>query len=183
MAFPLDKKAGTTSAEAQYRSVLSHFPDDLAEKIDLQRMFVLVDGILPFEACLYYQVLPLCLDGNCLLLGMVHPEDSPAADYVRRIIAYHNYYPQPQPISSTALQAALSAYLHYTGSRSAQPPVNPALARAAEPSSSPQEDDRNALEAEAARAQRASERASARARAEQKLSRNLQATLVVDSPE
>ncbi|MFQ3618907.1 MAG: hypothetical protein SNJ57_18960 [Cyanobacteriota bacterium] len=173
MASPPNKKAGATSAEAQYRSVLSHFPGDLAQALDLQQMFVLIDGILPFEACLYYQVLPLKLEDSCLLLGMVSPEDSLAADYVRRIIAYHNYYPQPQLISSDALQAALSAYLHYTGSRAAQSST-PAGMGEPDPAG-----DRPNPEAEADRRQRVSPRI----RTEQKLDRNTQPTLVVDSPE
>ncbi|WP_297077896.1 hypothetical protein [Thermoleptolyngbya sp. M55_K2018_002] len=175
MTSPLNKKVGATSADAQYRSVLSHFPGSLAQSLDLQQMFVLIDGILPFEACLYYQVLPLKLEDNCLLLGMVNPEDSPAADYVRRIIAYHNYYPKPQPISSDALQASLSAYLHYTGSRTAQP----------SPPAGVEETDRSGDrantrdEAEADRRPRVAPRI----RTEQKLDRNTQPTLVVDSPE
>lgn len=173
MTSPLNKKAGATSADAQYRSVLSHFPSDLAQALDLQQMFVLIDGILPLEACLYYQVLPLKLEENCLLLGMVNPEDRPAADYVRRIIAYHNYYPQPQSISSDALQAALSAYLHYTGSRTTQPST-PASAR--EPHST---SDRASSNAETTRRQRVLPRI----RTDQKLDRNTQPTLVVDSPE
>jgi hypothetical protein len=174
MTSPLNKKAGATSADAQYRSVLSHFPDDLAQALDLQQMFALIDGILPFEACLYYQVLPLKLEDNCLLLGMVNPEDSPAADYVRRIIAYHNYYPQPQRISSDALQASLSAYLHYTGSRAAQ---------SSPPASTTATDSPSAIAQKAEAANTRRHRAAPRIRSEQKLDRNTQPTLVVDSPE
>jgi type II secretory ATPase GspE/PulE/Tfp pilus assembly ATPase PilB-like protein len=189
MTSPLDNKVGAISADAQYRSVLSHFPGDLAETLDLQRMFVLIDGILPFEACLYYQVLPLSLADNCLLLGMVNPEDSPAADYVRRIIAYHNYYPQPQPISSDALQASLSAYLHYTGSRTAQTSVQTS-AQTSPPAGAAKQDSasaiREALPAGIANAEDESarrHRSAPRIRTEQKLDRNTQPTLVVDSPE
>lgn len=181
MTSPLDNKVGAISADAQYRSVLSHFPGELAETLDLQRMFVLIDSILPFEACLYYQVLPLSLTDNCLLLGMVNPEDSPAADYVRRIIAYHNYYPQSQPISSDALQASLSAYLHYTGSRTAQ--TSPPAGAAKQDSASA---IREALPAGIANAEDESarrHRSAPRIRTEQKLDRNTQPTLVVDSPE
>ncbi|WP_316788860.1 hypothetical protein [Thermoleptolyngbya oregonensis] len=175
MTSPLNKKVGATSADAQYRSVLSHFPGSLAQSLDLQQMFVLIDGILPFEACLYYQVLPLKLEDNCLLLGMVNPEDSPAADYVRRIIAYHNYYPKPQPISSDALQASLSAYLHYTGSRADQP----------SPPAGVEETDRSGDRANARDEAEADRRprVAPRIRTEQKLDRNTQPTLVVDSPE
>ncbi|GAB4463723.1 MAG: hypothetical protein OHK0037_16870 [Elainellaceae cyanobacterium] len=197
MTSPLDNKVGAISADAQYRSVLSHFPGDLAETLDLQRMFVLIDGILPFEACLYYQVLPLSLEDNCLLLGMVNPEDRPAADYVRRIIAYHNYYPQPQPISSDALQASLSAYLHYTGSRAAQSSDQSSDQSSAQssaqssPPASPTAQDspsaiREAIPGGIARVEAEDtrrHRVAPRIRTQQKLDRNTQPTLVVDSPE
>lgn len=78
-------------------------------------MFQLIDGILPFEACLYHQILPLSLDGTRLNLGMVNPKDTAALDYVRRILAYMNCSLVPQPLSAEKHQAALSAYLNHTG--------------------------------------------------------------------
>lgn len=79
-------------------------------------MFRLIDKLLPFEACLYYQILPITLEGTCLKLGMVNPEDTVSLDYVRRILTYQNYSLETQPIAADALQAILSAYLkHNTG--------------------------------------------------------------------
>lgn len=98
-----------------YSSVLKHFQDDLAEQIDFQQMFVLIEGVLPFEVCLYYQVLPLFVDGSRMFLGMVSPYDRSASNYVRRLISYHHYTVTTRQISSEALQAALSAYLNYAG--------------------------------------------------------------------
>jgi type II secretory ATPase GspE/PulE/Tfp pilus assembly ATPase PilB-like protein len=92
-----------------------HFAGEkLGERINLDQMFVLIDGILPFEACLYYQVLPLFVEGNQLNLGMVSPEDSTAFEYVRRIISYLNYALVPCPITSEAHQSVLSTYLSHT---------------------------------------------------------------------
>ncbi|NJN85920.1 MAG: hypothetical protein HC881_05900 [Leptolyngbyaceae cyanobacterium SL_7_1] len=98
-----------------YPSILSKFHRDLVERLNVEHMFVLIDGVLPFEACLYYQVLPLYLDGSRLVLGMVSIDDTTGADYVRRIISYHNYSLITRSISSEALQTALSAYLNYSG--------------------------------------------------------------------
>lgn len=103
-----------------YQSIRSHFQDDLAAYLDVQQLFILIDGVLPFEACLYYQVLPLYVDSDRLILGMVNPYDSAAMDYVRRIISYHKYRPIAHTISSEALQAVLSAYLSYSGSQASQ---------------------------------------------------------------
>lgn len=135
------------------RSILAYFQGDLAERIDFQQMFVLIDGVLPFEACLYYQVLPLYLEGSRLILGMVSPEDRSASDYVRRIISYHHYMVLPRQISSEALQASLTAYLNYAGQREKVEP------------------------------RPRSESRTARSRAAQPVDHNLQPTLVVDSPD
>jgi len=78
------------------------------------QMFRLIDSILPFEACLYYQFLPLALEGRHLKLGMVEPQDSSALDYVRHILAYLNCSLKTERISADTHQAMLSAYLNYT---------------------------------------------------------------------
>jgi hypothetical protein len=78
-------------------------------------MFRLIDKLLPFEACLYYQILPLAVEGSCLKLGMVHPDDTATLDYLRRILAYQNYSLEIQVIKAEGLQAMLSAYLKNTG--------------------------------------------------------------------
>lgn len=106
-----------------YRELIHHLgqffsEETLTERLNVEQMFILVDGVLPIEACLYYQVLPLFLDGSRLHLGMVNPEDTTASDYVRRIVSYLNYSLLTRKISSQALQAALSAYLKYSDSQS-----------------------------------------------------------------
>ncbi len=78
------------------------------------QMFRLIDSILPFEACLYYQFLPIALEGKYLRLAMVSPQDSSALDYVRRILAYLNCSLKTEQISPEAHQSLLSAYLNHT---------------------------------------------------------------------
>lgn len=84
--------------------------------MDTEQMFRLIDSILPFEACLYYQFLPLALEGRHLKLGMVVPQDSSALDYVRHILAYLNCSLKTQPIEAQTHQSMLSAYLNYSRS-------------------------------------------------------------------
>ncbi|MGV0027853.1 ATPase, T2SS/T4P/T4SS family [Phormidesmis priestleyi] len=93
----------------------------LSAQVDTQQAFQLIDRILPFEACLYHQILPLSLDDRCLQLGMVSLEDVAALDYVRRILSFMNYSLVPQSIASEAHYAILSAYLNYT--KNTQPPA------------------------------------------------------------
>lgn len=83
--------------------------------MDTRQAFQLIDRVLPFEACLYHQILPLSLEENCLHLGMVTLEDVAALDYVRRLLAFMRYSLVPQSISSEAHYATLSAYLSHTG--------------------------------------------------------------------
>jgi type II secretory ATPase GspE/PulE/Tfp pilus assembly ATPase PilB-like protein len=98
--------------------------EKLGDRINLDQMFVLIDGILPFEACLYYQVLPLFVEGNQLNLGMVSPTDSTAFEYVRRIISYLNYALVPLPITSEAHQSVLSTYLSHTAKNPRRTPAH-----------------------------------------------------------
>jgi type II secretory ATPase GspE/PulE/Tfp pilus assembly ATPase PilB-like protein len=86
-------------------------------KINTEQVFRLVDSILPFEACLYHQLLPLSLEGSRLKLGMVSPDDAGALDYVRRILAYMNCSLVPQTITTQVHHAVLTAYLSEVGRR------------------------------------------------------------------
>ncbi|MEM8603022.1 MAG: hypothetical protein AAGF24_04225 [Cyanobacteria bacterium P01_H01_bin.121] len=87
---------------------------ELTQEINTEQMFRLIESILPFEACLYHQVLPLSVEDSHLNLGMVDPHDREALEYVRRFIGYINCTLVPHPISSNVHQAMLSAYLNYS---------------------------------------------------------------------
>ena len=98
-------------------NALSRSSSDLQKtelKADLDQMFLLIEGILPFEACLYYQVLPLSIEGSSLNLGMVNPEDTKAADYVRRLVSYINCSIVSRPISSDWHRGILSKFLSHS---------------------------------------------------------------------
>lgn len=157
MGSPLSDRTGLTSSNDLYPFILSQFQGDLAERLNVEQMFILIDGVLPFEACLYHQVLPLFLEGSRLHLGLVCPDDSSATDYVRRITSYHNYSLVPHSISAEALKNTLSAYLNYSGNKET----------GAQPGSLPRNRTHRSV----------------KARASQPVDPNIQQTLVVDSPE
>ncbi|UBF26306.1 hypothetical protein K9N68_33210 [Kovacikia minuta CCNUW1] len=90
---------------------------DWTTQVRAEHAFRLIDSILPFEACLYHQILPLALEGSRLKLGMVNLDDSTALDYVRRILSYMNCSLVPQTIASDVHHAVLSAYLNHTVSQ------------------------------------------------------------------
>ncbi|MCX5962322.1 MAG: hypothetical protein NT070_04020 [Cyanobacteria bacterium] len=88
---------------------------------DRDIIFSLIDRVLPFEACLYHQVLPLSLRDNQLRLGMVDLMDVSALDYLRKVLAYFQYRLAPQVIPSDLHHQILSAYLKFK----VNPNVNP----------------------------------------------------------
>jgi hypothetical protein len=83
----------------------------VASTIDPQTAFPLINAVLPFEACLYHQILPLYIDGNALYLGMVDLEDKAALNYARQILVFLKYQIITQTISTAAHHQVLSAYL------------------------------------------------------------------------
>ncbi|NJL78716.1 MAG: pilus assembly protein PilB [Richelia sp. RM2_1_2] len=84
-----------------------------------EQIFQLIESILCFEACLYHQVLPLKLEDNNLLLGIVNPTDAAALDYVNSILSYLKSTLQTQPLTAETHRIILSEYLNYKN-RSAQ---------------------------------------------------------------
>lgn len=88
-----------------------HTLTDATAKMDSDRIFQLIDTVVPFEACLYYQVLPLSLEGNMFKLGVVDAGDDSALDYVQRILAYMNCSVTTEQISPETQRSMLSAYL------------------------------------------------------------------------
>lgn len=95
--------------------------------MNTEEVFQLIDRVLPFEACLYHQILPLSIKEGKLQLGMVMLEDVAALDYARRMMGYQNYSLVPQSLSSEAHHTILTAYLNYSQSRptAPKPPAPP----------------------------------------------------------
>jgi hypothetical protein len=95
---------------------ISEIPSDT----DRDTIFSLIDQVLPFEACLYHQVLPLSLINNELRMGMVDLMDVSALDYLRKVLAYLNYRLAPQVISCDLQHQVLSAYLKFKANNTAK---------------------------------------------------------------
>lgn len=94
-------------------------------------IFRLVEVYLSFEACLYHQILPLEVQNETLILGMVNPQDGAALEYASRILAYVNRTVSIYMITAEEHREILSAYLNFKNSG------QPTVASAA---SQPQED-------------------------------------------
>ncbi|PSM48901.1 hypothetical protein C7Y66_12035 [Chroococcidiopsis sp. CCALA 051] len=81
-------------------------------QLNTEQIYTLIDRMLPFEACLYHQVLPVAVEGQNLILGMVNLDDTAAIEYVERIAAYLKYTLIPQALDSEDHRQLMSAYLN-----------------------------------------------------------------------
>ncbi|BAY80559.1 hypothetical protein NIES267_00160 [Calothrix parasitica NIES-267] len=86
-------------------------PDQQLERSQIFRL--IEEGILCFETCLYHQILPLKLEYNSLLLGIVNPKEKVALDYVNSILSYLKIAVSIQPVSADTHRIILSEYLSY----------------------------------------------------------------------
>lgn len=105
--------ASSEPSQSSSRDRLSHNPDTVEPSFEPEQMISLVDSVLPFEACLYYQVMPLSIEASQLTLGMVNPEDTTAESYVKRQVAYIKYSVVTVPIPSEWHRNILSKYLSH----------------------------------------------------------------------
>lgn len=105
------KKCDLTHLSLTNERPMVHTLTNSTAKMDSDRIFQLIDTVVPFEACLYYQVLPLSLEGNIFKLGVVDAQDDSALDYVQRILAYMNCSVTTEQIAAETQRSMLSAYL------------------------------------------------------------------------
>jgi type II secretory ATPase GspE/PulE/Tfp pilus assembly ATPase PilB-like protein len=94
-----------------------------ASQMNYEAIFSLIDSLLPFEACLYHQILPLSIEGSLLRLGVVEPQDASGVDYARRMLAYLNCSLVTEEISCETQRSVLSAYLYHKGQNKSHPPT------------------------------------------------------------
>ncbi|MBH8573982.1 pilus assembly protein PilB [Nostocaceae cyanobacterium CENA369] len=109
----LSSEGKPTDTGASGQQILSETQANQEQGRDLKQIFQLIDSFLSFEACLYHQIVPFRLEDSQLLLGMVHPQDSGALDYVSRILSYINSTMVIQEITTDTHRTILSAYLNH----------------------------------------------------------------------
>nr|MDZ8163366.1 pilus assembly protein PilB [Nostoc sp. CmiSLP01]MDZ8288366.1 pilus assembly protein PilB [Nostoc sp. ChiSLP01] len=109
----LSSEGELTNSTANRRQVLTATQSKWEQEGEREQVFQLMDSFLSFEACLYHQILPFGLKDNKLLLGMVHPEDAEALDYVSHIASYMNSTLIIEAIAADAHRRILSAYLNH----------------------------------------------------------------------
>jgi type II secretory ATPase GspE/PulE/Tfp pilus assembly ATPase PilB-like protein len=78
-----------------------------------ENIFPLMNVVISLESCLQYQILPLELKDNHLVLGMVNPKDIAAINCVRSIVNSFGYSVDTKLIESRTHQSVLAAYLKY----------------------------------------------------------------------
>ncbi|MEN9225232.1 MAG: hypothetical protein Q6M54_07170, partial [Thermostichus sp. DRC_bins_24] len=82
-------------------------------KIDRTRIPALIAQYLPVEICIYYQVVPVALDTDSLILGMVDPQDLAALDYIGKMLAYSQISVEPFPLTFEQQQDLIAYYFSH----------------------------------------------------------------------
>lgn len=150
-------KASVNQVEST--TLAQRLDSEVVKTINLKQTYALINSILPFEACLYYQVLPLYIEGKRLVIGSVNPQDLEAVEYVRKQLSYINYSIRFQKIPSDWHRDLLSKYLNYT-SKKGQPSPQEITAHLDQAPVTSQPQDSHPLE-----------------------SRSCQATFIIDQPD
>jgi type II secretory ATPase GspE/PulE/Tfp pilus assembly ATPase PilB-like protein len=96
-------------------------------RLNAAQMLSLIDSILPFEACLYHEIIPLSVESSCLYLGMVNPSDTAATDYARKQGSFIHCSVVSRQVSSDWQRKMLSKYLSHKA-RHKSPPSDQAEA-------------------------------------------------------
>lgn len=77
---------------------------------NFSQIFTLIDSLIPLQDCLFHKILPLNLTNNCLIVGMINPENRDGLERVRSLCAFKNFTIQPQEIELQTYQSTLLAY-------------------------------------------------------------------------
>ncbi|OKH18555.1 hypothetical protein [[Limnothrix rosea] IAM M-220] len=81
--------------------------------MNVEQTFHLIDSLLPYEVCSYHQILPLAVQGESLVLGMVDPTNVAVLDYVRPILKPKNYFIKRRTLDAQVYQDVLTKYRDY----------------------------------------------------------------------
>ncbi|MBW4482164.1 MAG: hypothetical protein KME14_06450 [Tildeniella torsiva UHER 1998/13D] len=90
-------------------------------RLKVAQMLSLIDSILPFEACLYHEIIPLSVESSCLHLGMVNPSDTVAIEYARKQVSFIHCSVKSWPVDCDWQRKMLSKYLSYASRQKARP--------------------------------------------------------------
>ncbi|MBD2232143.1 hypothetical protein [Phormidium tenue] len=90
-------------------------------RLNVAQMLSLIDSILPFEACLYHEIIPLSVESSCLHLGVVNPSDTVATEYARKQVSFIHCSVKSWPVTSDWQRKMLSKYLSYASRQKARP--------------------------------------------------------------
>jgi type II secretory ATPase GspE/PulE/Tfp pilus assembly ATPase PilB-like protein len=81
--------------------------------MNVEQTFQLMDSLLPYEICSYHQILPLAVQGESLILGMVDPQNVSVLDYVRPILKPKNYFIKRRTLEGKVYKEVLAQYKEY----------------------------------------------------------------------
>ncbi|MCC0176102.1 hypothetical protein I4641_03795 [Waterburya agarophytonicola K14] len=94
----------------------SHYSDDIPAAMfadclaNSKEILELIDAVFPVDSCRHYQVLPLNLESNNLVLGMLDPSNEESLKFVNSIAKVFKYNLQLRLIDAQTLQIILASY-------------------------------------------------------------------------
>lgn len=94
-------------------------------KFDPEQSFSLIDTLIPFAVCLYHRIVPLRIEGQSLILGMVDSDNQLVLDYVKPMVASYSYFIKRVPLEPSTHQELLSQYLKYSQAQQEQQQKKP----------------------------------------------------------
>jgi hypothetical protein len=80
---------------------------------NIQHIFDLIDRVIPIESCQYNQILPLSIENNAIIVGVVNKEDQSVIDHVRSLTHSFNLALEICSIDSKTHQLLISSYLKF----------------------------------------------------------------------
>ena len=84
----------------------------MADRVDPELVPILIATYLPVEICVYYQVVPINIQGSLLILGTVDSSDVSALDYVGKMLAFSQLQIEVHSLSFEEHQELVAYYFN-----------------------------------------------------------------------
>ncbi len=92
--------------------------------INQEKTFQIINSLLPLQSCIYHQVIPIEINDNYLIVGMIKPDDELILDYLTSILPSPKHTIKVEQISPQTHNLIISAYQKYTRSYKASEKIN-----------------------------------------------------------
>lgn len=85
-------------------------------EINQEKVFKIINTLIPLESCLYHHLIPISLEDNNFIVAMIKPNDELILDYLKSILPSPEYTLQVEQISPETYELIISSYQNYSRS-------------------------------------------------------------------